>query len=171
MSRGGSRPRVPIEPGAVFGRLTVIAQGELIPGRGYTYLCECACEKHTRLYVRGDLLRSGDTASCGCLHDEIFRESAKKAWGSNYVGGTHAGRLLSDSIQKNNTSGIRGVSWHKKAKKWQARVAYKGHTYLLGYYDNKEDAGEVVRAAREWMKADFLNWYSENYPERKSEKK
>lgn len=165
MSRGGSKPRVPIEPGAVFGRLTVIEPGDLIPGRGYTYLCECSCEKHTRLYVRGDLLRSGETTSCGCLHDELFRENAKKAWKANYVGGTSVGRILTDGLQRNNSSGIRGVSWHKKTKKWQARVAYRGHTYSLGYYDRKEEAGEAVRIAREHIVKDFTQWYSAEYPE------
>lgn len=108
-------------------------------------------------------------AAGACMTSSSGR-TQKKAWESNYVGGTHAGRILSDSVQKNNTSGIRGVSWHGKTKKWYARVAYKGRTYSLGYYGNKEEAGEAVRAARERIRADFLAWHSENYPERQKEK-
>ncbi|MCI5994752.1 MAG: hypothetical protein MRZ45_02195 [Blautia sp.] len=162
---GKHRPRNIIPDGTQFGRLKVIEIGELIPDRGYTYLCECSCEKHTRLYVRGDRLRNGDVQSCGCLHDELFQKNSKKAHDNNYVYDTSANRVLNTKPPKNNTSGYRGVSWHKKTSKWHAALQYRGVIYSLGYYDNIEDAAEAYRIAKNNAINDFSEWYSKHYPE------
>lgn len=39
-------------------------------------------------------------------------------------------------IQKNNTSGVKGVTWHSKAKKWQVRVSRKH----VGLYEDMNSA-------------------------------
>lgn len=41
---------------------------------------------------------------------------------------------------KNNTSGICGVSWHKKARKWMAVIVVNDRQKYLGLYANIEDA-------------------------------
>lgn len=41
---------------------------------------------------------------------------------------------------KNNTSGHRGVGWHKGCEKWQARIGVDGKRIHLGYFDDKDDA-------------------------------
>jgi hypothetical protein len=41
---------------------------------------------------------------------------------------------------RNNTSGIKGVSWDKLRKKWCARITGEGVYKYLGRYDNIEDA-------------------------------
>lgn len=47
--------------------------------------------------------------------------------------------------QKNSKSQILGVSWHKKAKKWQAHICiYKERKYL-GLFDNINDAEEAYK--------------------------
>lgn len=43
-------------------------------------------------------------------------------------------------IQKNNTSGMRGVRFYKPSSKWLARISLNGKTLHLGYFDTKEDA-------------------------------
>lgn len=42
--------------------------------------------------------------------------------------------------RKDNTSGAKGVSWHKRDKKWQANIQVQGRPIGLGYFDNIEDA-------------------------------
>ena len=44
------------------------------------------------------------------------------------------------SLGKNNTSGITGVSYHKKSKKWIAYITVNRKRIWLGEYSNKEDA-------------------------------
>jgi hypothetical protein len=46
---------------------------------------------------------------------------------------------------RDNTSGYRGVTWSKKAKKWQAQLAI---THFIGYFENREEAAAAARKAR-----------------------
>lgn len=52
-----------------------------------------------------------------------------------------------NSPRKNNTSGYKGVYWHKPSQKWEALIQYNNHLYNLGLYDNIEDAIEARRKA------------------------
>jgi len=44
------------------------------------------------------------------------------------------------SLQKNNTSGVIGVRWHKQASKWHSQICVKGKSIHLGFFDSKEKA-------------------------------
>lgn len=48
----------------------------------------------------------------------------------------------------NNTSGVRGVSWHKRIGKWQASTHHNGKAVHLGFYEDKDEAEAVVLAKR-----------------------
>ncbi|HGV9335235.1 TPA: AP2 domain-containing protein [Raoultella planticola] len=50
---------------------------------------------------------------------------------------------------KNNTSGARGVSWHKGTNKWVAHCRVNGKTQNLGSFTEFEQAAQVVRKYRE----------------------
>jgi hypothetical protein len=47
------------------------------------------------------------------------------------------------NLPSNNTSGVIGVCWDKKAKKWKAFIMINGKQKHLGYFINKEDAIKV----------------------------
>lgn len=77
-------------------------------------------------------------------------------------------RLAQDSqnqsnvrIRLDNTSGVKGVSWHKRIKKWAATIQKTDggilKRYHLGYFDCIEDAGYAVRAKREELHGEFAN--------------
>ena len=69
-----------LAPGQVFGRLTVLEEApaptEYTTYKGLWYRCRCQCGNIT--HVRGSLLRSGNTKSCGCLQAEIQKNFNKK---------------------------------------------------------------------------------------------
>ena len=46
-------------------------------------------------------------------------------------------------IRSDNTSGVKGVSYHAKTKKWQARITIDGKDYHLGYYSTIEEAKQA----------------------------
>lgn len=51
--------------------------------------------------------------------------------------------------RKNNTSGIRGVSWHKRRNRWQAGIRVNKNKIYLGLFDDIEEAEKAVMEARE----------------------
>lgn len=147
----------PIEPETMFTRLKVIERTDEKSHNCYMYKCLCVnCNKE--VMVRSDMLRSGEVKSCGCIHDELLQKNVKKAYENNFKDGTSIPKLKNTKLQKNNTSGVQGVSWHKKTGKWQVRISFKGKSYQLGYYDDLERAKEV----RELAKKEFHTNYLEN---------
>ena len=55
--------------------------------------------------------------------------------------------ILNSKISKDNTSGIKGVDFHKASGKWRARIKYNGENKYLGIYENKEEAIKVRKEA------------------------
>lgn len=51
--------------------------------------------------------------------------------------------------RSDNSSGCRGVAWHKKAGKWMVQVVYNKKPKYLGLYDNFEFACLVADEARD----------------------
>jgi NUMOD4 motif/HNH endonuclease/AP2 domain len=47
------------------------------------------------------------------------------------------------NMYSNNKSGIKGVSWHKNAKKFRAQIKINNKSYNLGLYDSEFEAGFV----------------------------
>lgn len=50
---------------------------------------------------------------------------------------------------RNSTSGIRGVNWHRHKQKWVARTMVGGKSHHLGYFTDKTEAADAARAAQE----------------------
>ena len=61
-------------------------------------------------------------------------------------------------LQSNNTSGVAGVSWSKKEKKWRVRIKIYGKEKHIGFFDNIEDA----KKAREKAENIYYREYSYN---------
>ena len=59
---------------------------------------------------------------------------------------------------KHNTSGFKGVSWHKKSNKWRAVIKFGGKQRHLGYLDTPEAAHEAYKAAATKLHKEFANF-------------
>jgi hypothetical protein len=55
--------------------------------------------------------------------------------------------LMNRGIQKNNSSGFKGVSYHKKASKWFAQIMLNKKQKFLGLFDCKIEAAKVYNQA------------------------
>lgn len=53
---------------------------------------------------------------------------------------THQQNQINQGLQKNNTSGVVGVSFYKPRNKFRARIKISGKDIHLGYYDTFDDA-------------------------------
>lgn len=58
---------------------------------------------------------------------------------------------------KRNSSGVKGVCWHKLKKKWIASCAINGILKHIGYFEEKNKAEEAVKAFREKHHGNFAN--------------
>lgn len=56
-----------------------------------------------------------------------------------------------------STSGIKGVVWHKRMKRWQARVSVSGVRHFLGSFQSHELAEQAVKEFREKHHGAFAN--------------
>lgn len=54
-----------------------------------------------------------------------------------------------------NTSGYKGVNWHKMAKKWCARIGVKHERICVGFFESKEDAFLALEAKRKELHGNF----------------
>jgi hypothetical protein len=47
-----------------------------------------------------------------------------------------------------NTSGVKGVLWHKTHQKWTAKTSVNGKRHYLGYFSTIEEASKVINEFR-----------------------
>lgn len=155
--------------GQVFGYLRAIrCTGEKQCG-SYLWEFECTlCGKHT--IKRIGQVTSGQIKSCGCYKNRNL--STKPV--SDKVGqvfGTNISRISSKNLQSNTSSGHKGVSLHRQNNKsdaWVAYIYFQGKRYHLGSFGTKTEAIEARESAEKQIFGDFLNWYEENYINRKN---
>ena len=60
-------------------------------------------------------------------------------------------------INKNNTSGVKGVCWNKQAKKWLVRLDVDGKQKYFGYYHDIEVAKFIAETMRHKYHKEFAN--------------
>jgi hypothetical protein len=58
-------------------------------------------------------------------------------------------------LPSNNTSGFKGVNWHRGNGKWAASITADGRRHSLGYHDSPEDAGRAYDAAAIRLHGEF----------------
>ena len=49
-------------------------------------------------------------------------------------------------VRKDSKSGLKGVSWNKKSRKWLATISVEGQTKYLGFHNTPEDAHQAYVA-------------------------
>lgn len=129
--------------GKRFGRLLVLKTIDLPPPesngnrRGWLCLCDCGNQiVRTQKNLELDGIRS-----CGCLLEDTARS---KIVDKNILGhfqGTAVSAIRQTrKLNENNQSGVKGVYWSKRDKKWIAKIGVSGRTITIGRYDTLEAA-------------------------------
>lgn len=121
--------------GQRFGSLTVLRPAENIGDRT-AWVCRCDCGRE--ITVKTAYLRTGKT----------------KTRSQQY--GTCPENLQNRKVLKNNTSGVPGVEWLPRKRRWKASICFRKKRYYLGAYAEFEDAVKARKQAEEKLHDNFL---------------
>ena len=75
----------------------------------------------------------------------------------NLRAATNAENVCNSKLRKDNSSGIKGVSWRPQSRKWSGKVAHKNKQYHVGYFDNIQDCENAVKKMRDSLHGEFAN--------------
>jgi hypothetical protein len=75
----------------------------------------------------------------------------------NLRSATQAENKRNKALDARNKSGIKGVYWHYKAKKWIAKIRLNGKNKHLGTFSDLSLAQEFMELAREMVHGKFAN--------------
>jgi len=132
--------------GQRYGQLTVLEKSDKRKNGAILWKCQCDCGNI--IYVCTSHLKNGTSRSC-------LTCASKKNVHSRLIDGTIADKIYS-SINKNNTSGVKGVSFSKQSQKWVAQIAFQGKRYSLGSYYTKAEAVNARKAAEDKLYSEYL---------------
>lgn len=59
----------------------------------------------------------------------------------------HSGNGCNTKMRSNNTSGVNGVYWHRRRRKWAAQLSIRGNAKYLGLFESMEEAEAARQAA------------------------
>ena len=129
-----------------FGNLIAIEPTERKSAdRSVCWKCRCtACGKEKE--IPANQLKKGVQISCGCERAHRLQKT------NGYIEGTCLKKVFSDKINRNNTSGYKGV--FLKRGKWTAQIQYKKKVYYLGSFDSLKDAVDARKEAENWVRND-----------------
>lgn len=133
--------------GQVFGQLTVLRRSEKRGHRGArtTPLWECRCICGNITYRATDSLKREGNRMCEACRAAFATQKARQSAG--YVGGTQLSKIVDARVSAANSSGVRGVQYDKRAKKFRARLKFQGRLMNFGSYEKFEDAVAARKAA------------------------
>jgi len=120
-------------------RLTVIKEATPRKSKHY-FLCQCDCGSEPK-EIQYEALRIGHTKSCGCLR----REAVSKPVNPESLKVRRA-QKFKRAKPKNNTSGVKGVSYLKAVKKYKAAIIVNGKQFYGGVYPTVEEAAAARKA-------------------------
>ena len=131
--------------GQKFGRLTVLEFAYTKNAKNYW---KCRCDCGNVCYVSTSQLTTGETVSCGCKNDE--NRASLPNLDRGLVDGTMKCGIKADrKLNRNNTSGVRGVHFDRERGLWAAQIMLQRKAYLLGRFKHKRDAIKARKAGEE----------------------
>ncbi len=68
---------------------------------------------------------------------------------------TQSENLLNQSIRVNNSSGAKGVSWHKQSRSWKVTIPINRKAVCLGYFKDLELSTLIAEEARDKFHGEF----------------
>lgn len=73
--------------------------------------------------------------------NKLDNRSANLRWA------TRSQNQANTGLRKTNSSGYKGVYWHKEKGRWRAMISFEGRLRHIDYYDTAEEAARAYDAA------------------------
>ena len=124
--------------------------GSLYGGRYYTvsvYYIRYKLHRLVWIYHNGDVPN-------GMIVDHVDGNSINNRI-ENLRLATPSENNRNSKISSKNTSGVKGVYWYKRDKKWKAQIMVDHKFIHLGYYNTIEEAEAAIIIARNNLHGDF----------------
>jgi len=101
--------------------------------------------------------RLGWAISFGQLPDEVDHRNTIKSDNrlANLRAATRSQNEMNSPLKRSNSSGFKGVGWHKDRERWRAYIQKDGRQCSLGYYDTAAEAHAAYAQAAERLFGEF----------------
>ena len=156
----------PFVPGAVFGRWTLIER--IAPGK---WLCECSCADKTQKIANQQDIKSGKSASCGCLRKELlsakqtihglsknkeWRNELARAWRAKNV--DHVKQRSKRYREKASAKEKAAIRQHRYGQENKEKIRAHKRVYRA---ENKENIAALGAERRALKKRAVVAWDKE----------
>ena len=122
---------------------------------GYIYLRTGDYKTPPRLAHRlAWLYMTGSWPTKQIDHKDTIRSN--NAW-DNLREATSNQNKWNTGMRKNNTSGVKGVTWDKSANRWKAGLTFKGKYITVGRFDDLNEAAEALSLKRAELHGNYAN--------------
>lgn len=126
------------------------------------YKCKCDCGNIV-YYNSSDLKQN---KSCGCWRKSRARIN-KTLETMKYVENTSISLISKKTLNSNNTSGFRGVSYDKTRNKWRAYIKLQYKNKHLGRFDTFKEAAQARLEAEDKYYKPIIDKYNQESKENK----
>ena len=120
----------------VSPRTPIGSQAGSVDGQGYR-LISLRTTKRSAHRIAFDLM--GVTIPQGMKVDHINGDRDDNRW-ANLRLVTQGQNCRNTKLKTNNRSGVAGVTWHSRHKRWEASIRFRKQRYHLGSFHRIEDA-------------------------------
>ena len=76
---------------------------------------------------------------------------------SNLRAATKSLNSCNAKLRSNNTSGVKGVGWHKQSKRWRVRIKVNSVEHNFGLFIDKDEAIKVAKEKRKLLHGEFAS--------------
>jgi hypothetical protein len=130
-----------------FTRTVLVAQSWCFDHKGYPYRMVTREGRHETVWLHQAVYRHYfGPVPAGLEIDHIDRDPGNNL-PMNLRAVSRSINVANGKRRRDNTTGFRGVCWHKPSKSWRGEIQVRGRRISLGYHATARKAADAVNEA------------------------